>query len=124
MLFGYLLPCTVIVGGFFGDEGKGKIAAYLAMKDKPDICVRGGNGDNAGHTVIHGGVQYSLRLIPRGCVSPSTRLLIGPGDPVDPAVLLEELRKTDYEQRIEVDNQCAIVEPRHKGHESRSARLS
>jgi adenylosuccinate synthase len=118
------LPCTVIVGGFFGDEGKGKIAAYLAMKDKPDICVRGGNGPNAGHTVIHGGVQYSLRLIPSGFVNPSTRLLIGPGVPVDPIVLLEELRKTDSEHRIEVDNQCAIVEPRHKEQESRSDHLS
>jgi adenylosuccinate synthase len=118
------LPCTVIVGGFFGDEGKGKIAAYLAMKDKPDICVRGGNGPNAGHTVIHGGIQYSLRLIPSGFVNPSTRLLIGPGVPVDPAVLLDELRKTDSERRIEIDNQCAIVEPRHKEQESRSDHLS
>jgi len=118
------LPCTVIVGGFFGDEGKGKIAAYLAMKDKPDICVRGGNGPNAGHTVIHGGVQYSLRLIPSGFVNPSTRLLIGPGVPVDPTVLLDELRKTDSERRIEVDSQCAIVEPRHKEQESRSDHLS
>jgi adenylosuccinate synthase len=118
------LPCTVIVGGFFGDEGKGKIAAYLAMKDKPDVCVRGGNGPNAGHTVIHGGVQYSLRLIPSGFVNPSTRLLIGPGVPVDPGVLFDELRKTDSERRIEVDNQCAIVEPRHKEQESRSDHLS
>ncbi len=118
------MPCTVIVGGFFGDEGKGKIAAYLAMKDKPDICVRGGNGPNAGHTVIHDGVQYSLRLIPSGFVNHSTRLLIGPGVPVDPAVLLDELRKTDSERRIEVDNQCAIVEPRHKEQESRSDHLS
>ena len=118
------MPCTVIVGGFFGDEGKGKIAAYLAMKDKPDICVRGGNGPNAGHTVIHNGVQYSLRLIPSGFVNRSTRLLIGPGVPVDPTVLLDELRKTDSERRIEVDNQCAIVEPRHKEQESRSDHLS
>jgi adenylosuccinate synthase len=118
------MPCTVIVGGFFGDEGKGKIAAYLALKDKPDICVRGGNGPNAGHTVIHGGVQYSLRLIPSGFVNPSTRLLVGPGVPVDPAVLIDELRKTDSERRIEVDNQCAIVEPRHKEQESRSHHLS
>jgi adenylosuccinate synthase len=118
------LPCTVIVGGFFGDEGKGKIAAYLAMKDKPDICVRGGNGPNAGHTVIHSGVQYSLRLIPSGFVNRSTRLLIGPGVPVDPTVLLDELRKTDSERRIEIDNQCAIVEPRHKEQESRSDHLS
>jgi adenylosuccinate synthase len=118
------LPCTVIVGGFFGDEGKGKIAAYLAIKDKPDICVRGGNGPNAGHTVIHGGVQYSLRLIPSGFVNPSTRLLVGPGVPVDPTVLRDVLRTTDSEQRIEVDNQCAIVEPRHKEQESRSDHLS
>jgi adenylosuccinate synthase len=118
------LPCTVIVGGFFGDEGKGKIAAYLAMKDKPDICVRGGNGPNAGHTVIHSGVQYSLRLIPSGFVNRSTRLLIGPGVPVDPTVLLDELRKTESERRIEVDNQCPIVEPRHKEQESRSDHLS
>jgi adenylosuccinate synthase len=118
------LPCTVIVGGFFGDEGKGKIAAYLAVRDNPDICVRGGNGPNAGHTVIHGGVQYSLRLIPSGFVNPSTRLLIGPGVPVDPTVLLDELRKTDSERRIEVDNQCAIVEQRHKEQESRSDHLT
>ena len=118
------MPCTVIVGGFFGDEGKGKIAAYLALKDKPDICVRGGNGPNAGHTVIHGGVQYSLRLIPSGFVSPSTRLLVGPGVPVDPTVLIDELRKTDSERRIEVDNQCPIVEARHKEQESRSDHLS
>ena len=124
MLFGQQMPCTVIIGGFFGDEGKGKIAAYLALKDKPDICVRGGNGPNAGHTVIHGGVQYSLRLIPSGFVNPSTRLLIGPGVPVDPSVLIDELRKTDSERRIEVDNQCAIVEPRHKEQESRSDHLS
>ncbi len=118
------MPCTVIVGGFFGDEGKGKIAAYLALKDKPDICVRGGNGPNAGHTVLHGDVQYSLRLIPSGFVNPSTRLLIGPGVPVDQTVLLDELRKTGSEHRIEIDSQCPIVEPRHKEQESRSDHLS
>src|SRR5437879_10265493 len=94
------------------------------MKDKPDICVRGGNGPNAGHTVIHGGVQYSLRVIASGFVNPSTRLLIRPGVPVDPTVLLDELRKTDSERRIEVGNHCAIVEPRRKEQESRSDHLS
>jgi len=94
------------------------------MKDKPDICVLGGNGPNAGHTVVHGGVHYSLRLIPSGFVNPSTRLLIGPGVPVDPNVLIDELRKTGSEERIEVDNQCAIVEARHKEQESRSDHLT
>src|SRR5437660_11893019 len=71
-LLGYLLPCTVIVGGFFGDEGKGKIAAYLATKDKPDLCVRGGDGPNAGHTVVHGGEQYSRMRMPTGSVKAET----------------------------------------------------
>jgi adenylosuccinate synthase len=74
--------------------------------------------------VIHDGVKYSLRLIPSGFVSPSTRLLIGPGVPVDPTVLIDELRKTDSERRIEVDSQSAIVEPRHKEQESRSDHLT
>src|SRR2546430_14428294 len=117
MLFGYLLPCTVIVGGFFGDEGKGKIAAYLAMKDKPDICVRGGNGPNAGHTVFHDGKEYHLRLIPSGFVNRSTRLMIGPGVPVETAILLHEIKETDSENRISVDYQCAMLEERHKTQE-------
>ena len=35
------MTCKVIVGGFYGDEGKGKIIAYLSIKDKPKIAVRG-----------------------------------------------------------------------------------
>ena len=52
------MPCTVIVGGFFGDEGKGKIVAYLARKDKADMAVRGGVGPNAGHTVMFHGKEH------------------------------------------------------------------
>ena len=43
---------TVAVGGFFGDEGKGKIIAYLSIKDSIAIAVRGGVGANAGHTFV------------------------------------------------------------------------
>ena len=45
------MPSTVVIGGFFGDEGKGKIISYLALHDKPTIVVRGGAGPNAGHTI-------------------------------------------------------------------------
>jgi len=38
---------TIIVGGFFGDEGKGKIVAHIAFADKPTIIARGGIGPNA-----------------------------------------------------------------------------
>jgi adenylosuccinate synthase len=46
---------TIVVGGQWGDEGKGKIVSYLCLKDKPDIVGRAGVGPNAGHTVKHQG---------------------------------------------------------------------
>ena len=100
------------------------MAAYLALKDKPDICVRGGNGPNAGHTVFHDGKEYHLRLIPSGFVSRSTRLMIGPGVPVETAILLNEIKETDSENRISVDYQCAMLEERHKTQECESEHLS
>ncbi len=118
------MPATVVVGGFYGDEGKGKIAAYLALKDKPEICVRGGNGPNAGHTVLYKQVQYSLRLIPSGFVNKSSRLLIGPGVVVDTTVLLDEVRKTNTSDRLGVDFQTGIIEERHKEQECNSEHLA
>ena len=96
----------------------------MALKDKPDICVRGGNGPNAGHTVFHDGREYHLRLIPSGFVNRSTRLMIGPGVPVETAILLDEIRDTDSENRISVDYQCAMLEERHKTQECESEHLS
>ncbi len=60
------MPSTVVVGGFFGDEGKGKIISYLALKDNPSIVVRGGAGPNAGHTVQDGDRIYKIRMLPSG----------------------------------------------------------
>ncbi|TMI37791.1 adenylosuccinate synthetase [Candidatus Bathyarchaeota archaeon] len=100
------------------------MAAYIALKDKPDICVRGGNGPNAGHTVFHEGREYHLRLVPSGFVNPTTRLLIGPGVPVETKVLLDEIKETGSEQRLGVDFQCAMLEERHKTQECDSEHLS
>ena len=62
------MSCTIIVGGFFGDEGKGKIVAHIAYKDKPVIISRGGVGPNAGHTVQVGDREYGVRMVPSGFV--------------------------------------------------------
>lgn len=39
----------VVIGCFYGDEGKGKVIDYLAAD--ADIAVRATGGDNAGHTI-------------------------------------------------------------------------
>lgn len=107
------MPCTVIVGGFFGDEGKGKIVAYLAEKDKADMAVRGGVGPNAGHTVMFHGKEHKTRMLPSALVSNQTRLLIGPGVLINKNVLLEEIKNFDTRDRTFVDPQCCIIANTH-----------
>ena len=118
------MTCNVVVGGFFGDEGKGKLIAHLALKDKPSVIARGGAGPNAGHTVEHLGKTYSLRMIPSGFVYEKARLLIGPGVLVNPKVLFNEMANTKSENRVGVDYQCAIIEEKHIQEEIQSLHLT
>lgn len=107
------MPSTIVVGGFFGDEGKGKIVAYLAKKDKPHIVARGGVGPNAGHTVIIEGKKYGLSMVPSGFVHEKARLLIGSGVLINPEVLKREISQLKLEKQIGIDWRCAIIEERH-----------
>ena len=107
------MPCLVTVGGFYGDEGKGKIIAYLARKDKPTIAVRGGVGPNAGHTFTFEGKEYKVRMLPSAALNSTTRLLIGAGVLVNPQVLLKEIAMFQSDDRTFVDAQCGIIEQTH-----------
>jgi len=107
------MPATILVGGFFGDEGKGKIIAYLAKHDKPSVVARGGVGPNAGHTVEVEGKKYGLRMVPSGFVYESARLLVGAGVLVDPEVFKREVSSFGLRGRIGVDWRCAIIEKKH-----------
>lgn len=107
------MPCVIIAGGQFGDEGKGKVIAYLALHDKPKIVARAGVGPNAGHTVIWQGKKLGLRQVPCGLVYEGARLLIGPGVLVNPEVLLKEVEETKIGDRIGVDRQCTVIEKQH-----------
>ncbi|RLF17573.1 MAG: adenylosuccinate synthetase [Thermoprotei archaeon] len=117
------MPLTVVVGGFFGDEGKGKISAYLALKDDVDMAVRTGSV-NAGHTVVFNGKRYKLRLVPSAFVNERTRLLIGPGANINPEILINEIKSLNVENRIGIDPLCSIIEEKHIIEDRKSAFLS
>ncbi|RLI37955.1 adenylosuccinate synthetase, partial [Candidatus Bathyarchaeota archaeon] len=108
------MPCTVVVCGFFGDTGKGKVISYLALADGLDVAARGGVGPNAGHTVIYKGRKYIMRMLPSAFVNERCRLLIGPGVLVDPDVFLREVELVGARGRVGLDPQCAIIEEGHK----------
>ncbi|RMG35134.1 MAG: adenylosuccinate synthetase [Methanobacteriota archaeon] len=103
----------IISGGQFGDEGKGKIVSYLARTLDLKAIARAGTGPNAGHTVVHAGVEYKLRLVPSGFFNKNAKLYIGAGVLVHPPTLLEEIQRTGVEDRIFVDHQTGIIEEQH-----------
>jgi adenylosuccinate synthase len=116
------MPCTVIVGAFWGDEGKGKIISYLALKDKLDFCVRTGSV-NAAHTVWTEGKKYALHMVPAAFLHDKCRLLIGAGANVHVAKFLEEVELTQVKGRIGVDQQASIIEEKHSLQDKTSAHL-
>jgi len=105
---------TVVIGGFFGDEGKGKIISYLALHDKPVIVVRGGAGPNAGHTIKDGEKTYKVRMLPSGFLNKDAKVMIGPGVVVNPDVLLKEMSDFGVEGRAFLDYNCGIIEQSHR----------
>lgn len=107
------MTSTVVVGGFFGDEGKGKIISYLAIKDNPSIVVRGGAGPNAGHTIRDGDKVYKVRMLPSGFLNKNARVMIGPGVVINPDVLLKEIQDFDAQGRSFIDKNCGIIEEKH-----------
>lgn len=95
----------VVIGCFYGDEGKGKVIDYLA--GDADIAVRATGGDNAGHTIEVNGVKYAMRLIPSGILSGHTIGVIGNGVVMNPAVLLKEIENLK-EHGYDIDNHLKI----------------
>ena len=113
------MPSTVVVGGFFGDEGKGKIISYLSKKDNPSIVVRGGAGPNAGHTIKDGSTTYKVRMLPSGFLNKSAKVMIGPGVVVNPDVFFKEIQEYGVSGRAFLDKHCGIIEQNHLDQDSK-----
>src|SRR5207249_11336759 len=100
----------ILVGGQWGDEGKGKIIDVLT--EQADVVVRTQGGNNAGHTVFIGKQKYVLHLIPSGILRKDKICVIGNGVVVDPISLVKEidgLVKLD----VSVDGNLFISETAH-----------
>ncbi|MCW3982842.1 MAG: adenylosuccinate synthetase [Candidatus Bathyarchaeota archaeon] len=115
------MPCSVIVGAFWGDEGKGKIISYLALKDNLDFCVRTGSV-NAAHTVWQDNKKYALHMVPAGFLNPKTRLLIAAGANVHIGQFFKEVELTQVDaKRMGIDQNASIIEQKHSDQDKASA---
>ena len=98
----------IVCGGQAGDEGKGKISAYLSYTGNYDYCVRVG-GPNAGHTVVKDGKSFTLKNIPSGFLNPKTKLVLGAGAYTKTEWLLEEVKKTGTQDRLIIDPYAVLI---------------
>jgi adenylosuccinate synthase len=109
---------VVVVGTQWGDEGKGKVVDIYA--ENADVIARFQGGNNAGHTLVVGGKQTILHLIPSGILHAGKLCIIGNGVVVDPPVLLEEMDTLKNRgllpdsTRLLVSEKAHIIMPYHR----------
>ncbi len=92
---------NVVLGAFYGDEGKGKIIDYLSRNAK--YAVRFSGGNNAGHSIEVNNVKFAFHLLPSGILNKNIKAILGNGVVIDPKVLLEEIDNLK-EHGYKVDN--------------------
>ena len=108
---------TILIGAQWGDEGKGKIIDVLTTK--ADVIVRSQGGNNAGHTIVHGGSTYILHLIPSGILRRGKVCVIGNGVVVDPIALVGEIKHlqklgVNIDKNLLVSSCAHLVMPYHR----------
>jgi adenylosuccinate synthase len=119
------MPVTVVAGGQYGSEGKGKVAHALAREaGRSAVAVRVG-GSNSGHTVAGpDGKPLVLRHLPTAAWLPDAQLVLPPGTYLDPAVLLDEITRTEVDPgRLAIDPNAAVIGPEDAAQE-RGMRLN
>lgn len=106
----------VILGGQWGDEGKGKIVDLLT--ERAQVVVRFQGGHNAGHTLVIDGNRLVLHLIPSGILHDGVKCVLGQGVVISPKALLDEIDLLTQKgipvlERLLVSNAATLVLPYH-----------
>jgi adenylosuccinate synthase len=111
------MPATVLVGAQWGDEGKGRVADWLAAES--DVVARYAGGDNAGHTVAVGDKVYKLHLVPSGILHERVTCVLGNGTVINPVNLLDEIEQLIAQgvdvtpERLAISTKAHIITPAH-----------
>ena len=111
----FTMPAVVVIGGQWGDEGKGRIVDLIAQG--ATVVARYSAGNNAGHTVINDRGEFKLNVVPAGIFYPEKTCLIGNGVAVDPAILLNEIDQLASRgisvEHLFVSDRCHVIMPWH-----------
>jgi adenylosuccinate synthase len=113
------MPVTVVVGGQFGSEGKGKTAAHLARTEKTAAIIRVG-GTNSGHTAIDKtGRRWVFRQLPAALVDTDAVAVLPAGSLIDVDILLSEIDRFPIDiEKIWIDPRASVITEEHKATEA------
>ena len=103
---------TVLVGGQYGSEGKGAIAARIANDYKVHVRV---GSPNAGHTIYWNGEKHVMQSIPCGWINPNADIVIGRGALLNMKQFMKELVHImqyypNFLSRLHVDAEAGILD--------------
>ena len=112
------MSVSIVIGGQYGSEGKGKVAYYWAKRTKAKVAVRVG-GSNSGHTIYdEKGKLYAFRMLPTACMLDEVISILPAGAYIDVPVLLKEIRLTKVSrEKLKIDPNAVIIKDEYKREE-------
>ena len=116
------MPVSIVAGGQYGSEGKGKVALEIVRRDRTaSLAVRVG-GPNSGHTAVdRAGVTHQLRQIPAAAIDRNVQVVIPATAYVDPGVLLAEIAALGLARdQVLVSPHAHVITDAHRAWEARA----
>ena len=110
------MPVSIVIGGQFGSEGKGKVALEIARRSPEPVTVIRVGGPNSGHTAYdRTGKMHVLRQLPAGCIDRDVNVVLPAGSYIDADILLSEIEQLDYPRyRIRVSHHARVITEEHR----------
>lgn len=112
---GIRMPATVVIGGQWGDEGKGRVVDFFARNCT--MIARYSAGSNAGHTIVNERGKFALHLVPAGIFYGDKTCVIGNGMVIPPQSLINEIAMLEERgvdtSRLKISDRAQVVMPWH-----------
>jgi adenylosuccinate synthase len=120
------MPISIVVGGQFGSEGKGKVALEIVRRSSDPVTVIRVGGPNSGHTAYdRQGRRWALRQMPAACIDCNVDVFFPAGSYLDVELLLQEIAELGYPRdRIFISHHANVITKQHKDWEADAGLIS
>lgn len=104
------MPISIIVGGQYGSEGKGKVSQFWAKKIGASAVVRVG-GPNSGHTAYNKrGEKMIFSQLPAACIDGNIPAILPAGSYINISKLMSEIEMLNGNILLHIDPNAVIID--------------